>query len=206
MELLNTEGKYTIARVEFGDGNYLVFKAISFEYANYFKERKINQTIPFVVTEHYSNLVIVPGAIAILILGQSLIPSSFEPPKSHESTKYYESQATISNKIEISEENKLRLCKSYIGSLFGRTTRIMSGNSFGNGYFEVQYTRQYDSTTWKYKCTIKNGSITWAAWLKHERRWGRWRNEDRVNYTYEHENKRIKYEHPVLRKVVYSYL
>ncbi len=80
----------------------------------------------------------------------------------------------------LSIENKVKICKAYIGNLFGRPTSIIDNYSVVKNNIYVKYIRSVDNTTWKYVCHVKDDSMVWATWFDDVQEWGRWRYEDQV--------------------------
>jgi hypothetical protein len=96
----------------------------------------------------------------------------------------------------LSSGDKERVCRMYIGSLFGRSfDRVnFDGYNSDTGLIYVSYTRELDSQKFKFYCDIRNSSVVWAGWLNDSGEWGRIREEDRANIYYKVKNKRIAIE------------
>ncbi|MFT5760484.1 MAG: putative membrane protein YvbJ [Alteromonadaceae bacterium] len=83
--------------------------------------------------------------------------------------------------IQLSNSQKVKICKAYLGKLFGRPTAIMNNNKNENGLIYINYIRSSDGSKWDYVCEIENNSLIWSGWMKDAKEWGRWREEDRTS-------------------------
>jgi hypothetical protein len=80
--------------------------------------------------------------------------------------------------------DKVKLCKSYIGTLFQKPVSSISHyNTDGNNIYVSYFIEQYDEQ-WKYVCNIEDKEMYWAGWLADTNKWGRWRYEDSVKLKY----------------------
>lgn len=82
---------------------------------------------------------------------------------------------------DLTQNEKIKVCKNYIGSMFGVSPNIMRTGIIKNddGFFaEIIYTRKVDNTQWKNMCHISGNNITWAS--LYDNQLGRWRFEDEV--------------------------
>lgn len=82
---------------------------------------------------------------------------------------------------DLTQNEKIEVCKNYIGSLFGRSPSIMRTGIIkedGGFFAEIVYTRKSDNTQWKNMCHISGNNITWASLENNQL--GRWRFEDEV--------------------------
>lgn len=80
---------------------------------------------------------------------------------------------------DLNERQKVKICKNYIGDLFGRSPSIMrTGIKKDDGGFfvEIIYNRSSDNSRWNNICHINGNTIVWAA--VHDGELGRWRFED----------------------------
>ena len=87
-----------------------------------------------------------------------------------------------SSSSSLTNSNKISMCKSYIGKMFGRSPSIMRGQSVSDNGFLVSYTRSSDNSNWSYVCNIEDGRMVWASWNPNNQELGRWRFEDEVSY------------------------
>ena len=83
--------------------------------------------------------------------------------------------------------DKARLCKAYIGSMFGKSTSIIQNYKNEDNLTYVRYVREEDKQTFSYVCEINNNTMIWAAYLNDTQKWGRWRTEDQVDLNYNKE-------------------
>lgn len=86
---------------------------------------------------------------------------------------------------------KIELCKAYIGSMFGRPIKIINYYSRDDkGRVYVRYKRPSDGIVWSYSCDFNESSMIWSGFLNDTGKWGRWRQEDRVQLRFSstHEN------------------
>ena len=82
---------------------------------------------------------------------------------------------------DLTQNEKIKVCKNYIGSMFGVSPNIMRTGIIKNdsGFFaEIIYTREVDNTQWRNMCHISGNNITWAS--LYDNQLGRWRFEDEV--------------------------
>lgn len=87
--------------------------------------------------------------------------------------------ADSKSKVGWTTAQKAKICKAYIGRLMLKPSSIISHyRTDEQGLVFVKYKRASDNSTWKQVCDVRINKIVWAAWLKNEERWGRWRNED----------------------------
>ncbi|HCE1978159.1 TPA: hypothetical protein NKP43_000751 [Vibrio parahaemolyticus] len=100
--------------------------------------------------------------------------------------------------IELSKEFKIEICKSYIGTLFGRSPSIMNNyKNTSDGLIYIKYTRDSDGSEWSNVCEFddKNATVIWAAYDKYSQKWGRWRYEDETKL-YKHGSFKVTYKIP----------
>ncbi|QIR16627.1 hypothetical protein [Shewanella aestuarii] len=74
------------------------------------------------------------------------------------------------------------ICRSYIGSIFGRSVNIIKVERVEGSMVYVSYKRPDDNSTWQYVCEV-DSKIKWAGWMDTD--WGRWRYEDEVSVKYD---------------------
>ncbi|WP_149982467.1 zinc-ribbon domain-containing protein [Pseudoalteromonas rhizosphaerae] len=83
-----------------------------------------------------------------------------------------------------SAEDKSRLCRAYIGTVFHKPfTHVSAYNQHGNHTY-VEYTRNSDMTNWQYVCNVTDKEIVWAGWQSDLNDWGRWRYEELGKLSY----------------------
>ncbi|ABU70897.1 hypothetical protein [Vibrio campbellii] len=106
--------------------------------------------------------------------------------------------AIVSSKNNSGKEyldvEKSKICKSYIGQIFSKPIGIIQNYKNEDGLTYVRYTRSSDSTRWSYVCDISNDQIVWAAWLNDSNKWGRWRQEDKTNLTYDKDKNEVSFK------------
>lgn len=80
-----------------------------------------------------------------------------------------------------SESDKITICKAYIGKIFITDTEIINHKKTDkNGKIYVKYRRPNDNSLWNHVCEFNEKTVIWAGWMKHDKEWGRWRDEDRA--------------------------
>lgn len=93
------------------------------------------------------------------------------------------SNTAVSSKV-FTAGDKVKLCKSYIGTLFQKPViSISHDNTDGNNIYVSYFIEKYDEQ-WKYVCNIEGKDMYWAGWLADTNKWGRWRYEDSVKLKY----------------------
>ena len=84
----------------------------------------------------------------------------------------------------LTNNQKLEVCKFYIGNIMGRDTSIMSQylEPVGNEFYITYHT---DQGQWKFAVTMTDNDLVWKGWLKDSKppKWGRTRYEDLEKYT-----------------------
>lgn len=106
----------------------------------------------------------------------------------------YEDTDAGSNIASLSEKDKAKVCKVYIGHLFSKPSSIINHyKTDDNGNVYVKYVRPDDKTTWQYVCDISRSKITWAGWHSDTQKWGRWRQEDTTSFTYDEPKQVVKF-------------
>ncbi|WP_445769155.1 hypothetical protein [Rheinheimera sp.] len=91
----------------------------------------------------------------------------------------------------LTHQDKIKVCKGYIGALFVKPVNIIEYNGSQNDLIYVRYVRKLDNTTWSYVCDLSGGTISWAGWQKDYKEWGRWREEDEIPYYYDKANNTV---------------
>jgi len=105
--------------------------------------------------------------------------------------------ASADSDKEWSEEEKALLCKNYIGEIFGKPVSIIDHyKTDEGGRVYVKYIRKADNQEWRYACAVHPDNIIWSGWLDYEKKWGRWRNEDRVTLDYNSTQNTVYFKHP----------
>jgi hypothetical protein len=99
----------------------------------------------------------------------------------------------VSDNKTISFGDRERICRMYIGSLFGRSFDKVNfdRHDYDTGLTYVSYVRESDEQKFRYYCEIKGSSVVWAGWLNDSAKWGRIREEDRAEVYYKVKDKRI---------------
>jgi len=83
--------------------------------------------------------------------------------------------------------DKVKICKAYIGGIFGQPVSNIMPYQNSNGLSYVMYKK--GDTKYRFVCDINDSSIVWAGYLSSSDDWGRWRTEDKVGlYYYEDTN------------------
>jgi len=101
----------------------------------------------------------------------------------------------ISKSLNIHQS--VRVCKAYIGELFQKPISSISHyKTDTKGQTYVRYTRKSDNNKFSYVCSLNNSTITWATWLKDEQIWGRWRDEDTVQLSFNKVNNTMSFNAP----------
>ncbi|MEZ8081903.1 hypothetical protein [Enterovibrio norvegicus] len=96
--------------------------------------------------------------------------------------------------ITLSDTDKITLCKSYIANIFHRQPSVYSHyKTDEEGLIYVRFIRPNDGTLWVNRCKITSENMLWSTYLKDDKKWGRWRVEDKANLT-EYEPNRAEYE------------
>ena len=91
----------------------------------------------------------------------------------------------------LTHQEKIKVCKAYIGALFVKPVNIIEYNRSQNDLIYVRYVRKLDNTTWSYVCDLSGSTISWAGWQKDYKEWGRWRDEDEIPYYYNKANNTV---------------
>jgi hypothetical protein len=85
---------------------------------------------------------------------------------------------------DLTANDKVKLCKSYVGALFGKPTGAISHYKTDGSHIYVSYFTNNRSEQWKYACSVKQNEMLWAGWFSDRGEWGRWRYEDTVKLQY----------------------
>jgi hypothetical protein len=98
-------------------------------------------------------------------------------------------------KKQLTENQREKICKYYISYLFRGDDSLVpimrKYNTDNQNLIYVEYTRASDNTLWSNVCDVKGTSVIWAAWLKDDQKWGRWRDEDRMRLSYNNEKQTV---------------
>jgi hypothetical protein len=90
------------------------------------------------------------------------------------------SSSQKTSKSELLKDEKIKVCKAYIGQLFSKPTSIINNYRYEDDQVFVFYIRKVDQTVWRYACKFDGHSVVWAGWWDDTNEWGRWRTEDQV--------------------------
>lgn len=102
-----------------------------------------------------------------------------------------------------STNEKVSLCKAYIGSMFGKPTSIIHHYMTDKkGRVYVRYKRPADGMIWSYSCEVKGSSMIWSGFLNYSDKWGRWREEDRVSIKYRADRNMALFTSPDTEKLI----
>lgn len=96
--------------------------------------------------------------------------------------------------LSLASQQKESLCKQYIGSIMGRSPKVMYKYQTGDNYTAyIQYQRD-DGEYWTYACSFTKDSIVWAGWLNDDSKWGRVMLEDEAKLIYNKPNQIVTIE------------
>ncbi|WP_392342165.1 hypothetical protein [uncultured Shewanella sp.] len=156
--------KYLLAKIEknFYQQYMLQNSSVKSDVKSLFDIKKIKQT----VITHYSWKHIFWLCFLVVILIGSFNASSSK---------------------SLTVDDKTKICKNYIGTLFNKPVSSINSKGYTNGLVVVDYIRSSDSSTWSYMCDISGDKMVWAGWFSDTGEWGRWRFEDEVVLNFDKE-------------------
>lgn len=82
--------------------------------------------------------------------------------------------------IELSDDDKGRVCRAAIASLNGRDPAVINVISYQGGIHRVRYTRD-DGTVWTNECRVGDGTA--ESRIVENGQPGRWRTEETISFT-----------------------
>lgn len=104
-----------------------------------------------------------------------------------------------------SKDQKVKLCKAYIGSMFAKPVEAIHYREADSANFiTVEYVRNSDRTIWINACDFVNGgnSMEWRAYQSLYNEWGRWRTEDRVSINYNEQSNVASFVSPDTNELI----
>lgn len=110
--------------------------------------------------------------------------------------------ANYQSNRDLSQSDKVNLCKAYIGELFHQPTSNIENYKNDGNLVYVRYERHSDKTTWGYACNVNNERMLWTAWILDKQDWGRWRYEDEVKLNSSNDSSLITFVMPDTKKNV----
>lgn len=118
----------------------------------------------------------------------------------YKDTAKFKKDASILAKVGLANNQKAEICKSYIGSIFGRSPNIIEHyDTDDQGFVYVKYARKSDNSLWRYRCNFSpdNRQVIWSGFILPDQVWGRWRDEDTVTITYDDSKKLATFDIPL---------
>lgn len=176
LELSGVENNNTIFKLNTTDNKYIVVKLSTDLYSEKFKSRKITASN---ANSHY---VTIPNFKHWFVAGSLILLTFNGISKIGDNSGY-----------DLTQADAVKICKAYIGEMFAKPTSIIQNYHNSGSTVYVKYTRQADSTEWKYACQFNSSKLVWAAWQNDSQSLGRWRFEDEVKITLDDADKTINF-------------
>ncbi|RVT45306.1 hypothetical protein EMM73_13705 [Rheinheimera sediminis] len=173
---VDTDKYYTVFYIKFSSQNFLTLKCDTDAFLKYIKHSRLTPA-PFEVKDKISGLTIIGAVFGVIAIFSIL----FGGDNSSDNSK------------TLSQNEMAKVCKAYIGEIFGKPTSIIENYKNQDGLTYVRYTRNADNTRWSYVCDMSNSSIAWAAWMSDTQEWGRWRYEDETKLSYDQSTNSISF-------------
>jgi hypothetical protein len=172
---LNTDNYNTVFRIDFNQSKFITLRCKKDFYSNNLSNFTLNYSSPFKIISSISGL----GLASVIFISTLIWLAIENGSESNKSRLAYNDDAiSISNMISL--EEKISLCKLYIGHIFSKPVDSIEDYKTEGDIVYVKYLRVSDRTTWRYACEIKNNYMVWSAFHNDNSTWGRWRNEDGV--------------------------
>ncbi|MCA1928701.1 hypothetical protein [Rheinheimera sp.] len=173
---LDSDKYYTVFTIKFSSQGFLTLKCGTDAFLKYIKHSRLTPA-PLEVKERMSGLAMIGAALVGIVIFSVLFGGG----------------NSSGNSKTLSQNEMAKVCKAYIGEIFGKPTSIIENYKNQDGLTYVRYTRNVDNTRWSYVCDMSNGSIAWAGWMNDTQEWGRWRYEDETKLSYDQSTNSISF-------------